>query len=146
VLAGERPLGFAVSNEVKLQELTLGGDHLFALHFTPGWARRFKLSSTLGFDPVGSEGLGLAGTEFDTTSSCCRYAAKIVSLGMLVVILMSSPSRHCIRQGAQPIAAGSMIQGFLCRQNVALLASPNLQAGCWMARANETTTAKAIAT
>ncbi len=30
VLAGERPLGFAVSNEVKLQEPAPGGDHLFA--------------------------------------------------------------------------------------------------------------------
>jgi hypothetical protein len=44
----------------------------------------------------------------------------------------NSPSGRKVRHGVMvkarsPIAAGSMIQGFLCRQNVALLASPNLQ-------------------
>jgi len=84
-----------------------------------------------------SEGHGLTGAGFDMASSDCRYAADRVSLEILVVMLVSSPSRHCIRTARSSIAAGSMIQSFLAAKT--WLSSPRQisKAGCWMARANE---------
>jgi len=38
-----------------------------------------------------------------------------------------SPSQHCIRHGAPPVASGSMNQSLLCRRHVGLFTFPNLQ-------------------
>jgi P-type Mg2+ transporter len=61
---------------------------------------RFKMSSTSGFDPVSDP--KASGWPAPGAFSDCRYAADRVSLEILVVMLMSSPSRHCNRHGAQP--------------------------------------------
>jgi len=48
--------------------------------------------------------------------------------------------------GASRLPPGSMIKSLLCRLHVGLLASPNLQSRCWIARANENANAQVAAT
>jgi len=52
-----------------------------------------------------------------------------VSCGTPVVMHISIPSRHCIRRGTQPGCTWLDATELLLRQNVGLLAMPNLQSG-----------------
>jgi len=117
VLARERPGGFAVSNEVKLQQPILGGDHLFVLQ------RRRLIGS--GLDQ----------------RICFRYAAD-AALAACLVPSQAFPSRHCIRRGAQPGCTGPDDTELAAPPIGGLLAPQISRAGRWIARANEKASAQ----